>query len=72
MLDNLVGFIDGMVIGVPRAKDNNLQRVLYNSHKKKHALKFHAVISSDGSCLHVCGAKVEVRHDWRMHKESRL
>lgn len=71
-LDNVVGFIDGTVIGVSRPKINEQQRVLYNGHKRKHALKFQAVTSPDGLLLHACGPKVGVRHDWRMYVESGL
>jgi hypothetical protein len=39
-LDNCVGFIDGTVLGIARPGDPDLQRVAYNGHKKKHALKF--------------------------------
>lgn len=64
--------IDGIVIGVSSPKSNKEQGVLYNRHKRKHALKFQAVMSPDGMLLHACGTKVGVRHDWRMFVESGL
>lgn len=39
-LDRVLGFIDGTVIGIRRPKSNVPQQVVYNGHKRKHALKF--------------------------------
>eukprot|EP00171_Calliarthron_tuberculosum_P002001 IDg2001t1 len=52
-LDNCVGFIDGTVIGIAWPNGNEIQRVAYNGHKRKHALKCQAVTSPDGLILHV-------------------
>lgn len=38
-LDNCVGSIDGKVLEIDRPDDATLQRVVYNGHKRKHALK---------------------------------
>ena len=54
-LSNCVAFIDGTVIGVSRPGDSGYQHVLYNGHKRKHALKYQAVLTPDGMLLHVYG-----------------
>ena len=45
-LDNCWGFIDGTVRPICRPKQN--QRVLYNGHKRVHAIKFQSVVASNG------------------------
>lgn len=39
-LDSVIGFIDGTVIGAAKLGDDEQQRVAYNNHKKKQALKY--------------------------------
>ena len=46
VLDNCFGFIDGTVRSISRPMSN--QRVVYNGHKRVHALKFQAVSLSNG------------------------
>lgn len=45
-LDDIWGFIDGTVLEICRPGDD--QGVVYNGHKRHHALKFQAVVSPDG------------------------
>ena len=45
-LDNCLGFIDGTVSPICRPKQN--QRVVYNGHKRVHALKFQSVVAPNG------------------------
>jgi nuclease HARBI1 len=71
-LPNCVGFIDGTVIGISRPGDLEEQRVLYNGHKRKHALKFQAVTSPDGLILHAHGPMEGRRHDWTLFLQSGL
>ena len=71
-LSNCVGFIDGTVIGISRRKGSNRQRVMYNGHKRKHALKYLAVNTPDGLILHTCGRIEGRRHDWMLHVRSGL
>ena len=54
-LRNCVGFIYGTVLSIARPKGNMAQRVVYNRHKRRHALKFQAVNSPDGLVLHLHG-----------------
>lgn len=65
-LNNCVGFIDDKVIGVPRPAKNELQRVLYNGHKRKRALKYQALVTPDGIFVHVSSPLEERRHDWNL------
>jgi nuclease HARBI1 len=44
-LDNCIGFIDGTVLGIARPGDSDIQRVAYNGHKRKHALKFQVILT---------------------------
>ena len=62
-LQNCVGFIEGTLIDIARPKANKRQRVVYNGHKRKHALKYQAVNTPDGLILHVCGPIEGRRHD---------
>jgi nuclease HARBI1 len=69
-LDNCVGFIDGTVLGIARPGDPDLQRVAYNGHKRKHALKFQVVLTPDGLILHCAGPIEGRRHDWTLYCRS--
>ena len=71
-LPNCVGFIDGTVLGIARPKRNLAQRVIYNGHKRKHALKYQAVNTQDGIIAHLHGPLEGLRHDWTLYVRSRL
>ena len=51
-LANCVGFIDGTVLGIAKAKGHLTPCVAYNGHKRKHDLKFQAVSTPDGFIQH--------------------
>ena len=42
-ISNCVGFIDGTVLGIARPTGSLAQRVAYNGHKRKYAIKYQAV-----------------------------
>lgn len=44
-IDNCVGSIDGTVPKVARPNEYGLREVVYNGHKRKHALKFRLSVS---------------------------
>jgi hypothetical protein len=67
-----VGFIDGTVIGISRPGNSFQQRAAYNGHKRKHALKFQALMSPDGLILHAAGPLEGRRHDWTLYMRSGL
>ena len=71
-LPNCVGFIDGTVIGIARPKGNLAQWVVYNGHKRKHALKYQAVNTPDGMIVHLHGPIEGRRHDWTLYIRSGL
>ena len=52
-LDNCFGFIDGIVRPIRRPREN--QRVVYNGHKRVHALKFQSVALPNGINGNICG-----------------
>ena len=52
-LDNCFGFIDGAVRPVCRPGEQ--QRLLYNGHKRVHALKFQSVVLPSGMIAHMYG-----------------
>ena len=53
VLDNCFGFIDGTVQLIGRPMSN--QRVVYNDHKRVHALKFQAVSLPNGLIANIYG-----------------
>lgn len=52
-LQNCFGFIDGTVRPICRPREN--QRVVYNGHKKVHALKFQSVVVPNGMIANLYG-----------------
>ena len=54
-LPNCVGFIDGTVLEIARPSGSLAQRVAYNGHKRKHAIKYQAVNTPDGLIQHLYG-----------------
>ena len=69
-LDNCTGFIDGTVIAVARSSRGEVQKVAYNGHKRKHALKYQAITSPDGLVLHAAGPIEGRKHDWTLYCRS--
>ena len=52
-LQNCFGFIDSTVR--PNARPGDNQRILYNSHKRVHALKFQSVFLPSGLIANMYG-----------------
>ena len=52
-LDNCFGFIDGTVRPICRPGEN--QRILYNGHKRVHAIKFQSVTLPNGMIAQLFG-----------------
>ena len=52
-LDNCLGFIDGTVRPICRPKQD--QRMVYNGHKRIHALKFQSLALPNGLIGHLYG-----------------
>ena len=52
-LDNCIGFIDGTVR--PICRPGELQRIVYNGHKRVHALKFQSVTLPNGMIANMYG-----------------
>ena len=52
-LDNCFDFIDGTARPVCRPGKN--QRIVYNGHKRVHALKYQSVTIPSGMMAHLCG-----------------
>lgn len=71
-LDNCVGFIDGLIIGIARPRDCEDQHVAYNGHKGKHALKYQAVTTPNSLIIHAHGPMEGRRHDWTLHMRRGL
>ena len=67
-LTNCFGFVDGTVRQISRpGKD---QRLVYNGHKRAHALKFQAVALPNGIVANLFGPVEGRRHDAGMLKDS--
>lgn len=71
-LANSVGLTDGTEIEVARPGDNGMKNIVYNGHKRKHALKFQAIVASVGMFPHVFGPPEGCNHDWILYSGSRL
>ena len=69
-LQNCFGFIDGTVRRLCRPGRN--QRVLYNGHKKVHAIKFQSVATPNGLVANLFGPVEGKRHDSTMLVRSGL
>ena len=69
-LRNCFGFVDGTVRPVSRPGKN--QRILYNGHKKVHAIKFQSVAVPNGLVANLYGPVEGKRHDSSMLAESSL
>ena len=52
-LDNCFGFVDGTVRPISRPECN--QRIVYNGHKRVHAIKFQSVVTPNGMIANVFG-----------------
>ena len=64
------GFIDGTVRPVCRPRQ--IQRVIYNGHKRVHALKFQSVVTPNGMVANMFGPVEGRRHDSGMLRDSNL
>ena len=60
-LTNCWGFIDGTVR--PVCRPQQMQRVLYNGHKRVHAIKFQSVVTPNGIIANLFGPVEGCRHD---------
>ena len=67
---NCWGFVDGTVRLVCRP--GNLQRSLYNGHKRVHAIKFQSVVAPNGLIANLYGPVEGRRHDSGMLADSGL
>ena len=63
-LDNCWGFVDGTVRPICHPKRN--QRVVYNGHKRVHALKFQSVVAANGLIANLYGPVEGRKHDAAM------
>ena len=71
LLPCCIGFIDGTVRGIARPH-NRLQKVVYNGHKRKHAIKFQSIVAPDGIIIHLFGPEAGSRHDAYVFQRSGL
>ena len=69
-LQNCFGFIDGTVRRLCRPGRN--ERVLYNGHKKVHAIKFQSVATPNGLVANLFGSVEGKRHNSTMLVRSGL
>ncbi|CAB4033906.1 Hypothetical predicted protein [Paramuricea clavata] len=69
-LENCFGFVDGTVR--PICKPGKNQRVLYNGHKKVHAIKFQSLAVPNGLVANLFGPVEGKRHDSAMLAQSDL
>lgn len=69
-LDNCWGFIDGTVR--PICRPGEFQRIMYNGHKRVHALKFQSVVAPNGFIANLYGPVEGKRHDSGMLRMSQL
>ncbi|CAG2244686.1 unnamed protein product [Mytilus edulis] len=67
-LDSCWGFIDGTVRPICRPQEN--QRLVFNGHKRSHALKFQSIVTPNGIISNLFGPIEGRRHDAGMLRES--
>ena len=66
----IIGFIDGTVRFIPRPTD--YQRLMYNGHKRHHALKYQSCILWNGVIVHLSKVFEGKKHDIAILRESGL
>ena len=66
----LLGFVDGTVLPCFRPGEN--QRILFNGHKRIHALRFQSVVTPNRLICNLYGSVEGRRHDSGMLAESHL
>ncbi|PFX23931.1 hypothetical protein AWC38_SpisGene11500 [Stylophora pistillata] len=69
-LSNCFGFVDGTVRPICRPGQD--QKIVYNGHKRVHALKFQSVSLPNGLIAHLYGPVEGKKHDAVMLKDSGL
>ena len=69
-LTNCFGFVDGTVC--PGSRTGQNQRLLFNGHKRMHALKFQSAVIPNGLICNFYDPTEGRRHDSGMLAESRL
>ncbi|XP_033754685.1 protein ALP1-like [Pecten maximus] len=69
-LPNCWGFIDGTVR--PVCRPTHHQKLIYNGHKRVHALKYQSVVTPNGLVVNMFGPIEGKRHDAGMLRESQL
>lgn len=58
------------MIAVARPRDSGMKNAVYNEHQRKHASKFHAIVSFIGMSLHQIGLLEGRRHIWILFSRS--
>jgi hypothetical protein len=69
-IDTCIGFIDGTVRSICRPTID--QDVVYNGHRRTHALKYQAFVAPNGLIIDLYGPRAGVDHDARLFHESNL
>ena len=69
-LDNCWGFVDGTVR--PICRPGEMQRIVYNGHKRVHAIKYQSVVAPNGMIANLFGPVEGRRHDSGLLAESGL
>ena len=69
-MQNVFGFLDGTARRIYRPAVN--QRLWYSGHKRRHVMKFQAVMLPCGICVHLYGPFEGRRHDSAMLHASNL
>ena len=64
------GFVDGTIRAI--ARPTQRQHACYNGWKRKHCLKYHAIVTPDGLISHLFGPVDGRRNDAFLWKESNL
>lgn len=63
ILDRCLEFMDGKVTGIARPRASDEQNKAYNGHKRKHALKYQTVTTSDSLIIYAYSPMAGSRHD---------
>lgn len=66
-----MGVIESTVIAIGRPGGNNVNKhVVYNGHKRKHAIKYQTITAPCATAMHLAGPIEAHKHDWTLYVQS--
>ena len=66
-LSIFLGLIDAAVVIIARAAHNEEHNIAYNSHKRRHSLKYHNVLCADDIILYAHSPFQGLLYEWALY-----